>query len=322
MTLMDSEKELASAYAEAKAQNALRVVAVLGTSFSGSTLLNLILGAHSQIYAGGEMIGLLLHRHKALSGSCTSCGLDCEYWSDDARGGVQKDNIYRLTERIFGKSIIVDTSKSVDWFNEILHSGENVEVRPIYVLMVKHPIRYLASCMINIGTAQPIPRRRTLLSRLSSAHDRKAVLEQWISELSQYYESFLLNLPRDLGGAAFHVVHYEKLVDNPRRAVSPLLETLGLQYEPQLDDFYSASFHQIGGNNGAVYQTKRNWNGGDEGVPEFRRKFYEENRALKIDNKYRDTLTGLEIQLLKFNRTVQRLCDRLGYNHPDMPFAI
>lgn len=322
MTLRDSEPVFGSSLTMATADHDLRVVAVLGTSFSGSTLLNLILGAHSQIYAGGEMIGLFLNRNKALSGSCTSCGLGCAYWNRDARNAAQKGNLYRLTARIFDKRIIVDSSKSIEWFKDTVHNGENVGVVPSYVLMVKHPIRYLASCIINIAGARPHTPYKNLLGRIRGAYNRKALLDQWLAELADFYENFFLNLPRDIGDAAFQVLHYERLVADPRCALSPLLKSFGLDYEPQLDDFYGADFHQIGGNNGAIYQTKRNWNGGDKDLPEFRRKFYEGNRALKIDNKYQNTLSSAEIEWLKSNSTLERLCERLGYNDPHMPFAI
>jgi hypothetical protein len=297
-----------------------KVVAVLGTSFSGSTVLNLILGAHSKIYAGGEMIGLLLNRNRPIGGSCTSCGLDCEYWNADARNKVQNENLYGLTRKIFDKQIIVDTSKSVDWFKETFRL--NPDVVPVYVLMVKHPIRYLASCMINIVGAVPRNRFKRVLGRFSAAFNRKAVLNEWISDLEDYYANLLLNLPRDADGAPLHILHYERLVEDQRQAITPILSSLGLDYESQLDEFYSADFHQIGGNNGAVFQVKRNWNVGDRDVPEFRRKFYEQGPAFKIDNKYASTFTVAEIEFLKSNATLQKLFDRLGYNSPQMPFAI
>jgi hypothetical protein len=300
----------------------LRVVAVLGTSFSGSTVLNLILGAHSKIYAGGEMIGLLDQRNKLGGGSCTSCGLDCEYWDGIARDKIQKDNFYPLTKSIFGKDIIVDTSKSMDWFTDILASGQNVNVRPVYVLMVKHPIRYLASCMINIGGAKPTGPVSRTLSRFSPAYARKALLTEWIGVLDRYYDGLLRNLPRDAGDADFHILHYERLVENQRKAVTPILASLGLEYESRLDNFYATDFHQIGGNNGAVFQVKKNWNGGDRDVPEFRRKFYEQGPALKIDNKYASTFTPAEVNFLKSNATLRELLERLGYNSPSMPFPV
>lgn len=321
MSLTDTEVKFASRLATAD-DPALRVVAVLGTSFSGTTVLNLILGAHSKIYAGGEMIGLFLHRNKPLSGSCTSCGLDCEYWNYDARNAAKKANLYRLTGRIFGKGIIVDTSKSIDWFKDTLRGGENASIVPSYVLMVKHPIRYLASCVVNITGARPRDPRKNLVGRISGAYNRKALLGQWASDLASYYDNLLVNLPRDIGGATFHVLQYERLVHSPRHALSPLLGSLGLSYEPQLDDFYNARFHQIGGNSGTMYQTTQNWHGIDEGMPEFRQKFYEENRALKIDNKYQNAFSVSEIELLKSNPIVRRLCARLGYSTPDVPFAI
>lgn len=302
------------------AGDATKVVAVLGTSFSGSTVFNLLLGAHSRIYAGGEMIGLTQSRHKEFSGSCTSCGLQCQFWNHDCRSAVRKGNLYALSRETFGKSIIVDSSKSLDWFKEMVVAEPGT--KPVFVLMVKHPIRYLSSCVVNIGGSEGGYLRRAKGKYFGADFARKPDLKRWIDDLIAYYGGLLRSLPREIGGAPFHVVHYERMVAMPREAIGPLLETLGVDYETSQDDFYSAEFHQIGGNNGAIFQTKQSWNGGDVDVPTFRREFYQHARGMKIDDKYLNVFSSREMDYLTSHAGLARLTDMLGYGLPDMPFKI
>ena len=58
------------------------VIGILGTSFSGSTVLNLMLGAHPEIYAGGELSALILSRGQEGVAGCTACGFSCPYWDE------------------------------------------------------------------------------------------------------------------------------------------------------------------------------------------------------------------------------------------------
>jgi hypothetical protein len=297
---------------------ATRLVGILGTSFSGSTVLNLILGAHPEIYGGGELIGLVQQRGRAAGGACSSCGLDCRYWTPAAREMATKANLYRLAERIFGKRILVDSSKSLDWFGEVLGGTENAGIAPLYVLTIKHPIRYLASCVVNI--AKPRPRRFSLASLRDPRAARMSFVDRLVADLDQYYRTALAAL--SAGGAEFHRLQYESLVDNPRLALAPLLRSLGLSYDDRMDRFYDMIHHQIGGNNGALYQVTRSWQGAEHETPAFRRAFYETHRGLRIDDKYEEAFTAEELARLKADATIRALAERLGYGDPGLPFPI
>src|ERR1700751_3026531 len=112
------------------------VIGILGTSFSGSTLLNLMLGAHPSIYAGGELSALILNRGDPAIASCTACGVACRYWTETRRSEGTKANLYTTVQQIFGKRIIVDSSKSIDGFKEVLASPGHGHCVPSYVLIV------------------------------------------------------------------------------------------------------------------------------------------------------------------------------------------
>lgn len=298
---------------DAEAERPTRVIAVLGTSFSGSTLLNLMLGAHRRIYAGGEMIGLILHRDQYGSGTCTSCGFECRIWTGDARMRVSKDNLYRVAEAVARRHVIVDTSKSLEWFSEVLGGAENRGVQPYYVLVVKHPIRYLSSCLVNIEDAAPRGRLARLVSKLGDTHRRKALLDEWADDLASYYDGVFRHYGRNVGGASFHAIRYEDLVRDRRATLKPILSSVGLDYDDLIDDFYSADFHQIGGNNGAIFQINQSWHGADNQVSQERKKFYESAKAVRMDDKYKKVFSASELVYLKSHPSVRRVCEQFDY---------
>lgn len=299
----------------------LSVIGILGTSFSGSTVLNLMLGAHPEIHAGGELSALILGRGQECAGACTACGFACPYWNEQARAAVTKTNLYREVERIFGKQVIVDSSKSIDWFNEVLSSDAHRGVDASYVLMVKHPIRYLASSLANMAPHQPRRSAGGLLGKLSPARMRQAFLDELVEDLHNFYHQFFWNFGKVVGSATFHLMHYERMVENPRAALGPLLRSLGLAYAPQMDDFFRATYHQIGGNAGPLYQLGQGWPKGTE-PSDIRKRFYEGGAGLRIDDKYRQIMSEDELARLLSHPTVRKLCDRLGYDDPRMPFPV
>jgi hypothetical protein len=299
----------------------LGVIGILGTSFSGSTLLNLMLGAHPKIHAGGELSALVLSRGDESASSCTACGFACRYWNDAARAAVTKANLYREVERIFGKGVIVDSSKSIAWFGETLASDEHRGVSVSYVLMVKHPVRYLASCLANMTPHRP--RRRTvgLFDKLSSGRQRQAFLDELVEDLDAFYGQFFWSFGKSVGNATFHLMHYERMVADPRAALAPLLRSLALTFAPEMGDFFHATYHQIGGNAGPLYQLGQGWPKGTR-PNDVRQRFYERGAGLRIDDKYRQLLSDSELTQLLLHPTVRKLCDQLGYDDPRMPFPV
>jgi hypothetical protein len=297
------------------------VIGILGTSFSGSTLLNLMLGAHPSIYAGGELSALILNRGDPAIASCTACGIECRYWTGTARSEVTKASLYTTVQQVFGKRVIVDSSKSIDWFREVLASPEHEHCVPSYVLMVKHPIRYLASCLTNIWENRSGTHGASLFAKRSIQEERDAFFDEQVELLQAFYQGFFRTLDETAAGATFHLVHYERLVADAHVALMPILGAVSLAHLPQMDDFFRAEFHQIGGNAGPLYQAGQGWPKGHEPSME-RKKFYEASASLRIDDKYRQSLTARELSRLKAHPTVRALCDRLGYDAPDMPFAI
>ena len=116
----------------------MRVIYIAGMSHSGSTVLNLMLNAHPEIFAVGELIDLNRGARGSSHPPCP-CGApslrDCEFWSRvndlDAAGAglcrspsldVLNDRkldersapnavLFRAISKVSGKKFIVDSSK-------------------------------------------------------------------------------------------------------------------------------------------------------------------------------------------------------------------
>jgi hypothetical protein len=296
-----------------------RVVAIVGTSYSGSTLANLILGSHPDIYAGGELSTLVLQRNTDAA-ACSSCGRECIHWTADARASASEESIYQLSQQIFGKNIIVDSSKSVRWTSNVLSKPGNALFEPVFVLMIKHPIRYLASCFVNIET--PKGPYKSLVDRISRSYKKKSILDRWLDDLDRFYSEFFTSLPREIGGAPLHLLHYERLIENPSGALAPILASLGLRFVPSMERYSENEFHQIAGNAGAIFQLNRRWVPDNKEMASFRRSFYETGPRLKIDDKFKHVFSTREMRELLRHRIVQKLIENLGYNNTAMPFPV
>jgi hypothetical protein len=210
----------------------------------------------------------------------------------------------------------------MQWFNDVLGRRENAVFSPLYVLMIKHPIRYLASCLVNIESPHRGSVRGGPIGRMLASRSKAKLLETWVGDLEQFYDNLFHNIPRDVGNEGLHSLHYERLIESPSSALSPILASLGLSFHPAMDAYYNCEFHQIGGNAGPIFQLGRRWSPGNEAMPAFRRAFYEGNRGLKIDNKFESVFSAQEISSLKSNPAVKRLVEKLGYNKSTMPFPI
>src|SRR3954468_14073862 len=121
------------------------VICVSGISFCGSTVLNLVLGAHPDIHGGGELHKLFMpQKHPR----CSVHQYECSEWTEDALASVRKEGLYHQLAGKFGKSVISDTSKNV-WHHEELRPVNDANINYVYIQLVKHPLRHSSSYITN-----------------------------------------------------------------------------------------------------------------------------------------------------------------------------
>jgi len=100
----------------------IKVLATIGLSYCGSTLLNLMLDSHPEIYGVGEAHWLLRDWEKKSVNNyakprCVTCGFECAYWTEDALKNAPKTGFYSYVAEMFNTNVIVDTSKQLWWFH-------------------------------------------------------------------------------------------------------------------------------------------------------------------------------------------------------------
>jgi hypothetical protein len=229
-----------------------KVAYIISLTHSGSTLLDCLIGAHSQATSTGEAFQLAsyaqtsrVQSHKRKLGNQCTCGAptiwECPFWTEadrwlrdrdgrsltdldiDSRepGRFARDNkaFFDAVAAVSQTGLIVDSSKSLDRFRRLRASG-TLPLVPIF------PIR------------DPRGQVSSIIKRTSVAEVRPAL-------------SYSLNTLRALlalGGNRPITVCYEKLVSDPAGTLATVMEQLGLAFEPGQIKWGDADRHNLGGN--------------------------------------------------------------------------
>lgn len=253
-----------------------KIVLIMSASHSGSTLLDLMLNAHPEVVSVGELkqVGRYARVARKLGRTprCT-CGAEtlenCPLWSRvdatlTARGGralgdlnvenyadaksFNADNtmLYDVISTVFEKNYIVDSSKHLNRL-KLLMENPALDVFPIF--MLRNPKGQICSALRK--TAKPEENAYGFMRLIASY--------VWTN---YRIHSLISHRPHA-------VVHYEELTANPVATLTPLMEMLGLAFDPRQLDWASQERHNIGGN----------------------RMRFHTSSELKSDEQWRDELT-------------------------------
>lgn len=207
---------------------------IVGTSYTGSTLLGAALNVHSDIAYVGELARIPAYQekygHYEYTGSCMQCfidGDDCALFADAelARLGQRTpaqslDAIRKKTT----KSIVIDGSKYVDWLR-IVQADSSVE--PRVIILAKSPVEYLKSCQ------------------------SRGIEPLW-AEANAWRDTYVdvLRTTSRLGIPSL-VVRYMDYVDRPEQVLRRICGFMGVRFEKRMLEPQSRPLHAIGGNPGA-----------------------------------------------------------------------
>jgi len=187
---------------------------ILSHGHSGSTLLDMMLGAHSQIFGAGELSNI--YQPKDDPCVCGASKANCPVWSN-----FSKDDsifkIYRGLPRITGKTHIIDSSKDPCWLNTI-RKGADVSA----IHLKREPL----------GVYNSVRKKYQVGARAFARQWKER--ERIISYGKKYVDSITVN--------------YEDLVTSPESTLKYILSHYGLEYEPQVLRFKSVEQHQYQGN--------------------------------------------------------------------------
>jgi hypothetical protein len=204
-------------------QDDLKVVYITSMGHSGSTLLDLLISAHSRVASVGEIKNLVSLREPGCSCQARTVW-ECPFWArvgrvfeastgvplrqarilDDAdpEYGTHNRELFRAVAGITGKNVIVDSSKSTERLRRLLRSGA-VELFVIHLVRGPQGVAY---SFIRKGRSWP---------RIAFRHGRRAV-----------------QVERLLGDHPRLTIAYEDLAERPVGVLETVMQTLGLSFEP------------------------------------------------------------------------------------------
>lgn len=209
-----------------------RDVFVVGTAYSGSTLLGNALNGHREIAHAGEIsrlpaFGLGDEVRKCLL--CATADRECPIWDTALAGELDAaapgEALAVLRPR-YGVPVLVDGSKHPEWLARCLAAPSRL-VSPFVVLATRSPFAYADSARRRVGW--------------EPAHAGSVWCEVVTAALALVAHHGLPSM----------VVRYEDFALRPAMVLARVVDALGLGFDERMLTFWQHDLHCVGGNAGA-----------------------------------------------------------------------
>ncbi len=244
-------------------ENKIPILYIMGCGHSGSTLLDMLLSAHSKIFGVGELRIFSSQKNKLrdeLKEQLCACGQkvpDCPFWKK-----VLENVDY--SPKLDVRRSKINSFLGIDKY--IFKNGEPVSIKDylesnekIYETILK-----LSGKEFIVDSSKG-PDRAELLSRskkldiifLHLIRDGRGVMWSYKRKYKKTLFSIFIWLFTNLKAEIIKkrnknvrtiVLRYEDLVDNPEKELEKILETIGLSFEKGMLNFSKVEQHQIAGN--------------------------------------------------------------------------
>lgn len=206
-----------------------RVVFILSSDHSGSTLTDLILGSHSQCSSLGEW----LHCGSERSLHCHVCNKQCDRMQGMRSRMADGETPHQAAFNACGTPVLSDSSKRAEWAARAMRKNSEVSFRAVILK------RYgLATFRKHVEDIRPNP----------VAH-----FMRWVSENEKIDVFVESNFSPD--DRLF--LRYEDLVADPIYWATRLSELAGLEYERGQEDFWKHDHHILHGNGKPVGSVRK-----------------------------------------------------------------
>ena len=202
----------------------LIVVNIVSASYTGSTWLNLLLGAHREAFCVGELVSIV----RLGKPVCGMHGPKCPFWSRHDPSGP--DSPFHQISQLCGKRILV--MKNAEDFDPHLQDPA-LDVRMIH--LVRDGRAVTASIM----------RKYPEKSAWQAAR-------QWAHEMRRSRRTI-----DRYGASRAELVRYEDLMIRPEDELRRLTHWLEMKYESSMQTPWTADLHYLGGNRGTLSQLVR-----------------------------------------------------------------
>lgn len=277
----------------------------MGAGHCGSTLLDLILGSHSQAFSLGEFkqFGTRLSTHEATGDPvCGVCSQSCPVWRGnllndlkklfESGNGPQKlttairrrlHNPYRIMNEFTGQDVIVDSSKHPAWIRSRLSSERLWRNIQPFLIYLHRDGRAVTNSYFRKYPERTYP----------------TVVDDWLAQVKQmedYFVAFNSGTKIRLG--------YESLADSTAKTAEKLCRFLEIEFEPEMLGYWQHNHHHLGGNGGTrhlIFRYREQFGGHSdhlekkilESKKHYSHHYYDATRiAIQLDERWRDELTG------------------------------
>ncbi|SRR6266568_2161748 len=283
-------------------------VFILGSVFSGSTLVGNALGVHGEAFFAGEVAALpanaaaynVMH---AIDGclACAALGRPCPVWTRERIDRVERAGPAGFADalrRDVGRRVIVDGSKLSEWFRVVGRAGGLDRERVRVIVTSKDPLSFADSLM------------------------RRTKGPAW--QAANVWRDTYFDILRSLHAGRYLYTHvaYADFCREPEAVLRQLCALVGLDFQPAMLDFRSASICSIGGNPGAQV-----WRAGMLGAIEKKKEWtddveprhYETYRARGfsgtwVDDKWTERLGAGDLTQILQTPGLPDLAALLGYD--------
>lgn len=264
----------------------VKVLYIIGTPYCGSTLLGYQMGSNPRCASIGEVWNRVFREYHY--GECATCGKDCRYLTDAFLDGLTLETVYPRFAELFGVSVLLDGSKSVEHYKAItaaIEGNSDIYIRP--VILYRSPVEYHAS-----GRARGFEKQ----------------IGEWASVYREALNATANNPPR-------LIISHDDYVNNNDGYLSFLCGFAGMNYNDNMVEYWNHEHHALGGSkvanlsiNEAEYTARMKQVFKPEIYELERDAFY---KRIRVRNKAHDVLTEREIEEISGHAETQQVFNEL-----------
>jgi len=217
---------------------------ILSTNYAGSTMLTLMLGAHSKTLQIGEAKRLRRVNHKQNPCSLCNTGKPCSLFD-----GIGPDNIKELYDIVFSRAtdidVIVDNSKKISWAEGYLNQQDRYDIK--FIHLVRDPRSLVRRWELKFKDESKLVQRWKLIRKSKDmlwhapfCDDTTLYTYKWLCQ-NRLISRFL-----EKNNLQFCVLTYRDLVMDTENQLRRLNKFISNEYESQQATYWTTQQHGSG----------------------------------------------------------------------------
>ena len=241
-----------------------KVVFIASYSFSGSTMLDMVLGGNDRAVSGGEIYafspGLLAEGSKKLC-SCGNSALECKFWRNIKYRISENMSVdyWRLPklkmDKLFRPCLHADTSEMDGYHNNcyaLIHAMMKEKNASVFIDSSKNMPRLLMLLYSGLYDLRIVVLKRSTKGIVNSLRKRNIPYLKALFNHKMYY--FLINRLIKKHKIYSNVVRvsYEELVKNPESEIRRICNATGIQFQSEMLKMQPSELHILSGNKEAM----------------------------------------------------------------------